>query len=592
MSRLPEPGETWNDRYQITAELGRGGFGRVYRGWDPLLERDVALKILRPSEDFTPVDHRRFRREINIAASLDHHNIVTVYDGGEHDGLLFLVMHFVNGHDLRFELERGPLTPERAVSIVRQVGDALDYAHGKGLVHRDVKPGNMLCQSGADSVFLADFGISRWVDQTTDNPLTEGLAPATLAYAAPEQLRTAARVDGRADVYALGCVLFECLTGRKPFAGGIAVVASAHLHEAPPRISDVRPDLSPAWDDVISRAMAKNPAERSQRCSELTRAAEYALPTPAVDAVTAESTAETATTRAAEPGAAPERMRSQRTVRLDPAAVPTERATTAGGTAPTRRTAAHTPLAPPRGPRTTAPVDPPPASQTAARDVPPLAPDDHRGVGRRGTRARRAPRWRPLGLASLTLSIAALLAWLVWPAISSTPDEGDATRAAAEARGGEGGGEGGGGDGVSGSLDDAQRQLLTDVGVFDASDCRSSTATSFNGERAAVACASQDHAPTRVVFRSFATNAQRDSALQRLAASAPGGDCRVDDRAVHDYRGADGQGRVLCAVDSATAGLSWTVPDQPIMGSARLDRPDAADDLYAWWATLVGRSDS
>lgn len=581
VSGLPEPGDTWNDRYEITAELGRGGFGRVYRAWDPLLERDVAIKMLRPSDDFTPTDHRRFRRETNIAASLVHRNIVTVYDGGEHGGLLYLVMRFVAGRDLRYELATGPLTEHRAVSIVRQVGTALDHAHDKGLVHRDVKPGNILCHADSDAVYLTDFGISRRVDQTTDNPVTQGLAPATLAYAAPEQMRTSARVDGRTDLYALGCVLFECLTGRKPFEGEMAEMITAHLHEAPPRVSSIRPELSRTWDRVIATAMAKDPAGRFQRCAGLTAAAEFVLPPrePPAEPVTATLPAAAAPVSADEPAA---RSGAGHTRRLERGATATEPAlpqpvesprpvddaSAASGSTVPPAPAGTTPA------QATAPTtagDPPTAQDTAMghADVvsPPTGP---------------LHRWlqRPAALAAAGLLAVVLVAWLVWPLMGSGRE------------GGAGDAEIAGGAGPDGAtaLDDAQLELLNAVGVFDEADCRPPTRDPLPGKQVAVACASDDEAPTRVVFRQFATVDERDAAFASLASAAPEGECRDARRATHGYEGARGAGQVVCAVDSDNAGLSWTVPGAPIMGSARLD-PAAASDLYAWWADHVGRTD-
>lgn len=560
MSRLPQPGDTWNDRYEITAELGRGGFGRVYRAWDPLLERNVAIKMLRLSDDFSPTDQQRFRRETNIAASLDHRHIVTVFDGGEHGGVLYLVMRFVAGHDLRRELEGGPLDVARAVSIARQVGGALDYAHGRGLVHRDVKPGNILCQRASDAVYLADFGISRHIDQTTGDAVTQGLAPATVAYAAPEQMQTSARVDGRADQYALGCLLYESLTGRKPFDGEIAALITAHLHEAPPRVTDLRADLPVGWDDIIVTAMAKDPADRFRRCADLAAEAAALLPPSARDAgpVTADMPPPVPDTpHGARPrprGASP-RGTPGRTRRLDDEAPTTAvRPGGATGAGATGAGAADRPRSRPPG------GDPPPVERPRRRAA--------------------GGRWRSVGIASGALLVVALLAWTAWPGVG--PGSGGATDSDAAADNGGG----------NPALDEAQRDVLTDAGVggaFSESDCEPPTRDPLAGQQVAVACASDDQTPTRVVLRRFGSTAERDAALDALGSATSGGDCRTDPRAAHTYVGDAGEGRVVCAVDSAQAGLSWSVPDHPIMGSARLDDPSAADDLYAWWDDLVGR---
>jgi serine/threonine protein kinase len=601
MSRLPEPGETWNDRYEIRSVLGRGGFGRVYRAWDPLLERDVAIKMLRLSEDFTPTDHQRFRRETNIAASLEHRNIVTVYDGGEHRGLLYLVMRFVAGRDLRFELEEGRVTPRRAASIVRQVGDALDHAHGKGLVHRDVKPGNILCQADSDAVFLADFGISRRVDQTTDNPVTQGLAPATLAYAAPEQMRTDTRVDARADIYALGCVLFECLTGTKPYDGAMAAMINAHLHESPPRPSERDSSLSRTWDRVIATAMAKDPRQRFQRCSALVAAVAFAAPsepdgaaaTGAAPATHLPSTGNLPAGGAAStPGDAAAPSSRPRTRYLDRGDAPPRRADPSPGPAADGGpdTARWAPAAiddatpgsgaPPTSPPPSASAEPDAARPRTGEAPPTNTPGQ--APARGGASAGSGRHGRRTGLAAIGTVVAAVLVWFAWPLLSP----------------GDGGDDGGGDDAAvsdddagGGALDDAQLALLGSVGTYDPADCRPPTREPLAGQEVAVACASAAQTPTQAVFRRFGTAAERDAALAGLAGGVDGGDCRDDRRAAHAYTGADGGGRVVCAVSSTLAGLSWSVPDEPVMGSARLDDPERADELYAWWDDLVGRQD-
>jgi len=223
-------------------------------------------------------------------------------------------------------------------------------------------------------------------------------------------------------------------------------------------------------------------------------------------------------------------------------------------------------------------VDPPPVVERADGDtsegpadaaLPPVPP---------AGRWRRSLR-RPAALAMVGLLVAALVTWLVWPLVASGQDGGAEVAGDADPDG-------------STALDDAQLDLLNAVGVFDEADCRPPTRAPLAGEQVAIACASTEEAPTRVVFRRFASNDERDAAFASLAGAAPAGECRDDDRATHGYEGARGAGQVVCAVDSANAGLSWTVPGAPIMGSARLDEPTAADDLYTWWAGHVQRTDS
>ena len=262
--------------YRVGALVGRGGMGEVYRSLDLRLERPVALKLLseRLSDDEGFRD--RMLRESRLAASLDHPNVVPIYEAGEADGRLFIAMRYVDGTDLKALLQReGALSPERAVAIAAQVADALDGAHAQGLVHRDVKPSNILLdqQRGREHAYLADFGLTQ---SAGDARPTDGQLMGTVDYVAPEQIR-GDQVDGRADVYALGCLLFETLTGTLPFTGASDVaVVYAHLEERPPRASERRPGVSAAVDDVLARAMAKDPGERQQSCGALvdeTRAA-------------------------------------------------------------------------------------------------------------------------------------------------------------------------------------------------------------------------------------------------------------------------------------------------------------------------------
>ena len=255
--------------YEVGALAGRGGMGEVYRAHDPRLERPVALKLL--SERLSDDDgfRERMLKESRLAASLDHPNVVPIYEAGEAEGRLFIAMRYVDGTDLKVLLRReGALTPERAVAIAAQVADALDAAHAKGLVHRDVKPSNVLLdqQGGREHAYLADFGLTQSIAEAGP---ADGSLMGTVDYVAPEQIR-GDQVDGRADVYALGCLLFETLTGTLPFTGSSDVaVVYAHLEEAPPRPSERRQGVPAAVDDVLARAMAKDPDERPESCSAL-----------------------------------------------------------------------------------------------------------------------------------------------------------------------------------------------------------------------------------------------------------------------------------------------------------------------------------
>src|SRR5215211_6376913 len=245
--------------------------------------RPVALKLLPPALAGDPEFRARFLREMRVAAAIDHPNIVPIYRAGEDRGLLYLAMRYVHASDLRRVLEaEGRLEPGRALAILDQVARALDAAHARGLVHRDVKPGNILLappvlDGDPEHVYLVDFGLARSDNDDRSIGGGGGSFLGTPRYAAPEQ--AAGRpVDGRTDGYALGCVLYECLTGRPPFPGGSGeAILLAHLEAAPPRVTTLRPDLPPAIDRVIARALAKSPEDRFPTCRALIAAAREAL---------------------------------------------------------------------------------------------------------------------------------------------------------------------------------------------------------------------------------------------------------------------------------------------------------------------------
>ncbi len=267
--------------YRIEKVLGAGGMGTVYLAANPVLPRWDALKVLGPQLSRDPAFRARFIREADLAATLDHPNVVTVYNRGETpDGQLWIAMQYVAGSDAQKEVDEGRMTAERAVRIVAEVGKALDYAHRRNLVHRDVKPANFLLTAQDERVLLADFGIARALDDSIGLTAT-GTVLATIAYAAPETLG-AGPVDGRADLYALGCSLFRMLTGQTPFAssGGVAAVMAAHLAAPPPRVTDYAPRVPERMNEVIARAMAKQPSDRYQSAGHFADAAANALDEP------------------------------------------------------------------------------------------------------------------------------------------------------------------------------------------------------------------------------------------------------------------------------------------------------------------------
>jgi Protein kinase domain len=257
--------------YEIVEQIGRGGMAVVYRARDLRLNRWVALKILVPELALDDVFRQRFIRESRAAAAVDHPNIIPIFEAGEASGVLFIAMRYVSGQDVRSLIDRaGALPPARAAGIIMQVASALDAAHARGLVHRDVKPANMLLSgaadgSGADHVYLSDFGVSKQSDATSGLTRT-GQLVGTLDYLAPEQVE-GRPADGRADVYSLACAAFEMLSGAPPFKRDQSLaVMWAQLSAPPPALTSRRPGLPPAVDPVMTKALAKAPGDRYATC--------------------------------------------------------------------------------------------------------------------------------------------------------------------------------------------------------------------------------------------------------------------------------------------------------------------------------------
>jgi serine/threonine-protein kinase len=393
--------------YLLGKVIGRGGMGVVYSAEHVHLGRTVALKLLAPelstNEDF----RARFLRESRLAAALDHPSVVTVYDAGDVHGVLYIAMQFVRGTDLAGLLaSRGPMATGETLAILEQVASALDAAHVAGLVHRDVKPANVMIEG--QRCYLTDFGLTKRTSSASTRALTAaGQFLGTLAYVSPEQIE-GRELDGRADEYALGCVLHECLTGSRPYPrpSEIAVVY-AHLRDPPPRPTELRPDLPPSIDAVVGRAMAKRPAERYATCTEMVAAARAALDEPT-------------------PSTAPH---SPPTAPYPPPTAPLPAEPTPPPRAPDRpRTAATAPLRPPGPPGPPGPpVSPPPPSP------PPRAPERRRSLA------------LPLALLAV-LVIGGVVAAIV---LSGGGDGGK--KAAVSKRDSSSSGGGGGGGGGSGS---------------------------------------------------------------------------------------------------------------------------------------------
>ena len=264
-------------QYRIESYIGRGGMGVVYRAEHIHLGRQVALKLLAPELAENESFRERFVRESRVAARVDHPNVIPIYEAGESDGRYFIAMRYVDGVDLREILHtNGPLDLERALAVLTQVAGALDAAHAQGLVHRDVKPGNILVVSGSEHCYLTDFGLTKAVSSDTAFTAT-GQFVGTTDYVAPEQIE-GKELDRRTDVYSLGCVFYECLAGTTPFRRETDMaVMWAHMQEPPPRVTERRPDLPAGLDNVIATAMAKAKDDRYPSCSTFAAAARSAI---------------------------------------------------------------------------------------------------------------------------------------------------------------------------------------------------------------------------------------------------------------------------------------------------------------------------
>ena len=262
-------------RYEPIDILGQGGMATVYRAFDPLMKREVALKVIRSRFGMEDEFQARMLREAQAVAALEHPAVVPIYDFGESESGLYLVMRLMEGGSLKERLQQGPLAPEEALAVLRRVASALDEAHRLGIVHRDLKPGNVLFDRFGNA-YLADFGVARLGDASTT--LTGSRIIGTPAYMSPEQAQGAKDLDGRSDVYALGAMTYQMLTGQPPYQGDTPIeVIQKHLYEPPPDLEDTRPDLPSAAAEVIRRAMAKDREARYPTAGAFVEALEAAL---------------------------------------------------------------------------------------------------------------------------------------------------------------------------------------------------------------------------------------------------------------------------------------------------------------------------
>jgi serine/threonine protein kinase len=289
-------------RYQLIELLGRGGMGEVWRAHDTTIDRVVALKMLLPHFAKDPEFDRRFRREARTAARLDDPHVVPIYDVGEIDGRLYVTMRLINGVDLETLLKSGALAPERAVHIIEQIASALNAAHQAGLVHRDVKPSNILLGDN-DFAYLIDFGIARAADDTALT--SEGSTIGTWAYMAPERFR-AGDIQPSSDIYALACVLYQCLTGEPPFPGStLEQVAVGHMVAPPPRPSEISGTVPAGLDQVIETGLAKQTTDRFTTAVDMATAARRAITHPIARPATQVASAPPPSTPTPPPGPPP-----------------------------------------------------------------------------------------------------------------------------------------------------------------------------------------------------------------------------------------------------------------------------------------------
>jgi serine/threonine protein kinase len=414
-------------RYEIEMELGRGGMAVVYLARDPYMKRHVAIKVL-AAQHADPGFLSRFRREAEVIAALEHPAIVPVYDYGEHNGRPYIVMRYMAGGSLASRMAKGRLSVAEAAAILDRLAPALDEAHGRGVIHRDLKPGNILFDQ-QDRPYIGDFGIVKITQIGAPTLTQEGGVLGTPAYMSPEQARGHITLDGRSDVYALGVILFEMLTGSQPFQADTPMaVALAHVLDPVPHILPRRPDLPPETDAVIEKALAKDPDDR------------YPTATALAAAVNQLAKGEPATPPAARPAARQRVTSVEDTVAYQPVPPSIAKATPPPAAPPKAEPAAR-PTTPPKVEPVVRPTTPPPARPTtppAARlAMPPAArPVTSPAAAKRPEkgRRRRPPMW-VWGLGGGAVVVVAIVGILWGGGILAGGDTATRTPTATQARG-------------------------------------------------------------------------------------------------------------------------------------------------------------
>ncbi len=575
--------------YRIERLLGRGGFASVYLAEDirPQMRRKVALKVLNPALAADATFRERFLRESLLAVGLDDHpSIVPVHDASEEDGKLYIAMRFIDGIDLKQAIDaEGHLDPAYVASVTSQVAGALDVAHAAGLVHRDVKPANILLSKNGQRAYLADFGLTKKLD--TDQALTQ--APGymgTTFYSPPEQFE-GLTIGPTADIYALGAVIFHCLTGEPPFPGTPESVIGAHLTKPVPLVTAKRPDLPPAVNEVITRAMAKDPKDRQQSAgllaAELSRAVVPNDQTAAGLAVPPPPGAPGADPAATAAGQVPS---SPGPYASGPTSGPTSGPVSGGPTSgpvsggPTSGPYPSTPPPP-------ASTPPPPTSNPPGYGAPPGQGPGSTPPGWSSAPGEGAPpakNRRPLVLAGVAAVIILLVVAVAVVLVNR--DSGSGTAGTSEPAT----------DPAKAAFPTSGEKALLNVVPQDRrDDCKRSTA-SFSKAQATVRCSFTAEQADELTLASFdSSGALRDQYQKVLDDNASNlsdtSDCRWIDNGSNPYTGKDGRGDVSCYFARGSSYIVWTNTSGNRLGIASKKGDDSLS-LYNWWADLVRRSDT
>lgn len=518
--------------YRIDRILGSGSFGHVFLAEElkPQLQRKVALKVLRQELAADDAFRERFYRESLLVGRLDPHpGIVSVYDAGEEDGVLWIASRYVEGIDLRTLLEqRGRLEAEHVATITEQVADALDTAHAAGIIHRDVKPGNILLSQDLQRAHLADFGVSKTIGQATEGLTTAGQFVGTVKCASPEQL-TGKPLDGRSDQYSLGCVVFECLTGRPPFEGSVESVTYAHVYHPLPDVTAFCPDLPTSVNAILRSGMGKSANDRYDRCT--TFAVELSKPLRRED----------------------QTIVGASVVGNIPPPHPNEASPPAGDPTPASQPA------PPGSPRHDTIIGGPGAPPPPGPPSPPSSSrPEHATSG--SSSGSKGWLWALAILTTVTLIV--LGVWLVSQG-SSFPTE------------------------------DEQALLAAVPSSLRAGCERDEPATANDGVVAAVTCAVDDDRADVATFRSYDSGSGRDDGFDEATDLGPvtldeDRDCPFSTDALSGWSvDGDPRGQLACYRDDGSANLVWTSAGTSVLATARHDLGDG-DELYAWWSDVVG----